>query len=411
MKLKLIKNNLPDQKVKDEVIAEHQKYVMNTYFRTPLVLVKGEGSFVWDIHGNRYLDFWPGWAVNSLGHCHPRVVEAVKKQVDTLIHVSNYLYHPLQGELARLLVEASFPGKVFFCNSGAEAVEGAIKLARKYARTILKRDGYEIITALNSFHGRTLGALTATGQFKYQQDFHPLVPGFKYVSFNDLKALEEAVGEKTCAVLLEPIQGEGGVNMASPEYLPGVRELCSHNNILLILDEVQTGLGRTGKMFAYQHYGIEPDVITLAKGLGGGVPIGAVIARNGVAEALIPGTHASTFGGNPLACAAGIAVLETINQQNVLKNVNQQSEYFFSRLENLRSRFPFLREIRGKGLLVGVELDFPGKEIVEQCQQRKLLINCTAEKVLRMAPSLLVTSQEIDMAVEVLEEVFTRQNF
>lgn len=410
MRLKLNKNLL-DQKLKDEVIAEHQKYVMNTYFRIPLVLVKGQGSFVWDNYGDRYLDFWPGWAVNSLGHCHPRVVAAVKKQVDILIHVSNYLYHPLQGELAQLLVEASFPGKVFFCNSGAEAVEGAIKLARKYARTILKKDGYEIITAFNSFHGRTLGALTATGQFKYQQDFHPLVPGFKYVPFNDLKTLEEAVGEKTCAVLLEPIQGEGGVNVASPEYFRGVRELCSRHNVLLILDEVQTGLGRTGKMFAYQHYGIGADVITLAKGLGGGVPIGAVIARSGVAEALIPGNHASTFGGNPLACAAGIAVLETIKQQDVLKNVNQQSEYFFSRLEGLRSRFPFLREIRGKGLLLGVELDFPGKEIVEQCRQRKLLINCTAEKVLRMAPSLLVTSQEIDMAVEVLEAVFSRQNY
>jgi len=410
VRLKLNKNLL-DQKLKDEVIAEHQKYVMNTYFRIPLVLVKGQGSFVWDNYGDRYLDFWPGWAVNSLGHCHPRVVAAVKKQVDILIHVSNYLYHPLQGELAQLLVEASFPGKVFFCNSGAEAVEGAIKLARKYARTILKKDGYEIITAFNSFHGRTLGALTATGQFKYQQDFHPLVPGFKYVPFNDLKTLEEAVGEKTCAVLLEPIQGEGGVNVASPEYFRGVRELCSRHNVLLILDEVQTGLGRTGKMFAYQHYGIGADVITLAKGLGGGVPIGAVIARSGVAEALIPGNHASTFGGNPLACAAGIAVLETIKQQDVLKNVNQQSEYFFSRLEGLRSRFPFLREIRGKGLLLGVELDFPGKEIVEQCRQRKLLINCTAEKVLRMAPSLLVTSQEIDMAVEVLEAVFSRQNY
>jgi len=410
VRLKLNKNLL-DQKLKDEVIAEHQKYVMNTYFRIPLVLVKGQGSFVWDNYGDRYLDFWPGWAVNSLGHCHPRVVAAVKKQVDILIHVSNYLYHPLQGELAQLLVEASFPGKVFFCNSGAEAVEGAIKLARKYARTILKKDGYEIITAFNSFHGRTLGALTATGQFKYQQDFHPLVPGFKYVPFNDLKTLEEAVGEKTCAVLLEPIQGEGGVNVASPEYFRGVRELCSRHNVLLILDEVQTGLGRTGKMFAYQHYGIGADVITLAKGLGGGVPIGAVIARSGVAEALIPGNHASTFGGNPLACAAGIAVLETIKQQDVLKNVNQQSEYFFSRLEGLRSRFPFLREIRGEGLLLGVELDFPGKEIVEQCRQRKLLINCTAEKVLRMAPSLLVTSQEIDMAVEVLEAVFSRQNY
>lgn len=411
MKSKLNKK-LPDLKGKEaEVIAGHEKCVMNTYFRSPIVLVKGKGSYVWDIYGDRYLDFWPGWAVNSLGHCHPRLVAAVKKQVSTLIHVSNYLYHPLQGELAQLLVEASFPGKVFFCNSGAEAVEGAIKLARKYARTIIKRDAYEIITAFNSFHGRTFGALSATGQSKYQQDFQPLVPGFKYVPFNDLRALEKAVSKKTCAVLLEPIQGEGGVNVASPEYLGGVRQVCSRNNLLLILDEVQTGLGRTGKMFAYQHYGITPDVITVAKGLGGGVPIGATIARNEVAEALKPGTHASTFGGNPLACAAGIAVLETIKQQKVLNNVNQQSRYLFSGLASLHSKFPFIKEIRGMGLLVGVELEFSGKKIVEQCQKNKLLINCTADKVLRMAPSLLVTSQEIDQAVDILEDVFTKQNF
>ena len=411
MKSKLNKK-LPGLKGKEaEVITGHEKCVMNTYFRSPIVLVKGKGSYVWDIYGDRYLDFWPGWAVNSLGHCHPRLVAAVKKQVSTLIHVSNYLYHPLQGELAQLLVETSFPGKVFFCNSGAEAVEGAIKLARKYARTIIKRDAYEIITAINSFHGRTLGALSATGQSKYQQDFQPLVPGFKYVPFNDLRALEKAISKKTCAVLLEPIQGEGGVKVASPEYLGGVRQVCSRNNLLMILDEVQTGLGRTGKMFAYQHYGITPDVITVAKGLGGGVPIGATIARNEVAEALKPGMHASTFGGNPLACAAGIAVLETIKQQKVLNNVNRQSRYLFSNLQRLRSKFPFIKEIRGIGLLVGVELEFSGKKIVEQCQKNKLLINCTADKVLRMAPSLLVTSQEIDQAVSILEDVFTKQNF
>jgi predicted acetylornithine/succinylornithine family transaminase len=305
---------------------ESSRYIMNTYTRYPVVLRKGRGMKVWSSDGKEYLDFVGGVAVNILGHCHPRVVVAIQKQAQRLIHVSNYYYIEPQIKLAKLLVEHSFADKVFFCNSGAEAIEAAIKLARKYAKEQVHPNRFEIIAAKNSFHGRTLAAITASGQEKFQKGFEPLVPGFKHVPFNDIRAMREAITEETCAILLEPIQGEGGVRVADPNYLKEVRDLCNEQNILLILDEVQTGMGRTGKLFAHEHFGITPDIMAIAKGLGGGVPIGAMLATDKVASGFQPGNHASTFGGNPLVCAAGVATLETILEDGfILDQCNRMS--------------------------------------------------------------------------------------
>jgi len=380
-----------------ELIAAGKKYVMNTYGRLNLALSRGQGARVWDLEGREYLDFLAGIAVNALGHSHPAVVAAIQYQAESLIHCSNLYWIEPQVQLARMLVEASCGDKVFFCNSGAEANEGAIKLARKYAKLHYGPEKYEIITAINSFHGRTLAAITATGQPKYQQGFEPLVPGFKYVPYNDLEALAAAIGPGTCAIMLEPIQGEGGVVTPDPGYLAGVKELCREHGLLLILDEVQTGIGRTGKMFGYQHFGIEPDIFTLAKGLGGGVPIGAIVAREEVAAAFQPGYHASTFGGNPLVCAAALATLQVITAPGFLEQVQARGEYF-------RSLLAELGPVRGKGLMLGLELPGPGAEIVARCQERGLLINCTAGNVLRFVPPLIVTEAEIQQAVGILKE-------
>lgn len=381
----------------EELIAEGKKYIMNTYGRLNLALSRGQGTRVWDLDGREYLDFLAGIAVNALGHSHPAVVAAIQSQAETLIHCSNLYWIEPQVQLARMLVEASCGDKVFFCNSGAEANEGAIKLARKYAKLHYGPEKHEIITAFNSFHGRTLAAITATGQPKYQQGFEPLVPGFKYVPYNDLKALAAAIGPSTCAIMLEPIQGEGGVVTPDPGYLAGVKELCREHGLLLILDEVQTGIGRTGELFGYQHFGIEPDIFTLAKGLGGGVPIGAIVAREDVAAAFQPGDHASTFGGNPLVCAAALATLEIIRAPGFLKQVQAKGEYF-------RSLLAELGPVRGKGLMLGLELPGPGAEVVARCQERGLLINCTAGNILRFVPPLVVSEAEIKQAVNILKE-------
>ena len=387
----------------DEIIAQAEQYLMRTYSRFPLALVRGAGVYVWDAAGNRYLDFVSGLAVNALGHCHPRVVTAVRAQAGRLLHVSNLYHLELQVQLARLLVENSALDRVFFCNSGAEAVEAAIKLARKYAKKRYGPERYEIITALNSFHGRTLAAITATGQPKYQQGFEPLPAGFRYVPFNDLGALREAVGAHTCAVMLEPVQGEGGVNVADAGYLRGVRALCDEQGLLLILDEVQTGIGRTGRFFAHQHYGITPDIMTLAKALGGGFPIGAMLAREEAAAGFGPGDHASTFGGNPLACAAALATVGTILEDSFLEQVNRAAAHFRSRLAELQDRFPVIREVRGLGLLVGVELSAPvGRAVLERCRERGLLVNGIGDHVLRFLPPLIVTETELDAAVDIL---------
>ncbi|MBI4003753.1 MAG: aspartate aminotransferase family protein [Candidatus Omnitrophica bacterium] len=382
------------------VIKHYERYVMNTYVRSPLVIAKGKGSRVWDVEGHEYLDLFPGWGVAGLGHNHPWVMSALRGQSRRLTHVANNYYHPLQWQAAKKLIEVSFDGTVFFCNSGAEAVETAIKLARRWAG-----GRPEIIVMERSFHGRTIGALSATGQDKYQQGFEPLLPGFVRVPFNDLDAVRHAITPKTCAVLLEPIQGEGGVRVASDEFLKGVRRLCDEQRLLLIMDEVQSGMGRTGAWFGYQHSGAQPDVLLLAKALGGGFPIGAVIAKRAVADVLGPGTHATTFGGSPLGCAAVLAVFEAIEKQELLGRVNRLGTFVFKQLTALRQDVPVIQEVRGRGFMIGVELSIDGRPIVEACRAKRLLINCTQQRVLRLLPAMTITKAQLDHGLSILEGV------
>ena len=383
-----------------------EKYIANTYARYPVLLVRGKGTRVWDLEGEEYLDFVSGLAVCNLGHCHPRVVKAIQEQAEKLIHVSNFYYIEPQIQLAFLLCKHSFADKVFFCNSGAEANEGAFKLARKCAKEKIGKERYEIITMERSFHGRTLATLTATAQEKFHKGYEPLMPGFKYVPFNDIKALRNAIDSKTCAVMLEPIQGEGGVNCPSEGYLKSLREICDETGLLLIYDEVQVGMGRTGKLFAYEHDGIEPDMLTLAKSLAGGVPIGALLIKKGVADSFKPGDHASTFGGNPLATAAGVAAFTAILDEGMLENCQKMGVYFLFQLEEIKKKFAFVKEVRGKGLILGMELKIEGSPIVREMLKKKILINCTMGNVLRFLPPLIVTKDEIDRVVWTLEEVF-----
>lgn len=387
-----------------EILAMGQQYIMNTYGRLPMALQKGEGAKVWDADGRQYLDFVGGLAVNSLGHAHPRVAEVIAEQAKIMLHCSNIYWIEPQVRLAKLLVENSCVDKAFFCNSGAEANEAAIKLARKYAKLKLGADKYEIITATNSFHGRTLATITATGQTKYQKGFAPLPEGFKYVPFNDLAALEKSIGAHTCAVLLEPVQGEGGVIPAQPDYLEGVAKLCKDNGLLLIFDEVQCGLGRTGKFFAYQNYQVEPDIITLAKALGGGFPIGAMLAKDEVAVAFQPGDHASTFGGNPLATSAALAAMDVLLNGGILENTQQVGQYMKKRLVELAEKHCCVKEVRGLGLMLGMELTKEGKDIVANCLEQGLLINCTNGNVLRFLPPLIISQEEVDQAIEILDK-------
>ncbi|MHB8156085.1 MAG: acetylornithine transaminase [Desulfocucumaceae bacterium] len=388
-----------------EIIQMGDKYLMKTYGRLQIALVKGSGARVWDADGREYLDFVSGLAVNSLGHCHPAVTRAIADQAETLMHVSNLYYIEPQVKLAKMLVENSCGDRVFFCNSGAEANEAAIKLARKYSRVSGNTDKYEILTAHKSFHGRTLATITATGQLKYQKGFEPLPAGFGYFPYNDLDALKEAVGPKTCAVMLEPVQGEGGVNVADLEYLRGVRGFCKEKGLLLIFDEIQCGLGRTGKFLAHQHYGVEPDIFTLAKALGGGFPIGVMAAKEEVALAFVPGDHASTFGGNPLACAAGLAALDQLINRGVTENAARVGDYFIGKLKDLAGRHSYVREVRGLGLMLGVELAVDGREIVARCQEQGLLINCVNNNTLRFLPPLIITEGDVDEAIDILERV------
>src|SRR4030042_429935 len=383
-----------------------EKYIANTYARYPILLVKGKGTRVWDLDGKEYLDFVSGLAVCNVGHCHPKVVKTIQDQAEKLIHVSNFYYIEPQIQLASLLCKNSFADKVFFCNSGAEANEGALKLARKYAKEKMGKDRYEIITMERSFHGRTLATLTATAQEKFHKGYEPLMPGFKYVPFDDIGAVRNAIDQKTCAVMLEPIQGEGGVNCPSEGYLKALREICDEKGLLLIFDEVQVGMGRTGKLFAYEHDGVEPDILTLAKSLAGGVPIGALLIKKGIAESFNPGDHASTFGGNPLATAAGVAALTAILEEGMLQNCQKMGDYFLSQLEEGKGKFSFVKEVRGKGLILGMELKIDGSSIVKEMLRKKILINCTMGNVLRFLPPLIVTQEEIDRVVTALAEVF-----
>src|SRR5262245_58470738 len=385
-----------------ETISLVKNYVIGTYTRFPVCLVRGEGSYVWDAEGNRYLDFFPGWGCNLLGHCPPRVVEAVRDQVGKLIHVPNTWYTGPQGDLAEALVgRCGFDGRAFFCNSGAEANEAAIKLARLYG----KPGRYKVVTMLNSFHGRTLGALSATGQPKYHQGLQPLLAGFAYAPFGDLDAAARLIDGETCAILIEPIQGEGGINLPPDGYLEGLRELADRHKLLVIFDEVQAGMGRTGKWYAYQNWPVLPDVFTLAKALAGGVACGGLVARASVAEQLRPGTHAATFGGNPLACRAALATVETIEADGLLERAVAIGERFRQRFEALRGRCPLVQQIRVKGAMVGVELSAEGAPVVEECLKRRLLINCTHGTVIRLLPALTLTDEQLDQGCAVLEEV------
>ena len=393
-----------------KLIDDSNNYLMHTYNRFPVAIRKGRGMKVWDTDGKEYLDFLGGVAVNCLGHCHPKVVVAIQKQAQRLIHISNYFHIESQTKLAKVLVDNSFANKVFFCNSGAEANEAAIKLARRYFRELVGQNKFEIITALNSFHGRTLGTLSATGQEKFKIGFDPLVPGFKHVEFNDVGAIEKAITKNTCAVMLEPVQGESGVKIPDEDYLREVRKLCDKHGILLILDEVQTGMGRTGKLFAYENSGIVPDIMTLAKGLAGGFPIGAMLATDKVAAAFEPGTHGSTFGGNPLACNAALATIDVLIEDDfILDQCRRMGTYFKKRLEELQKEFPsVVAEVRGMGLLVGIELTRDGAPLVKECMERGLLINCTAGNILRFMPPLIITEKEIDHLIDILEQIFDR---
>jgi predicted acetylornithine/succinylornithine family transaminase len=378
-----------------------KKYVIANYNRYPVNLVRGEGSLVWDAEGNRYLDFFPGWGCNLLGHCPPQVVRAVQEQVATLIHVPNTWHMDVQGQWARLLSERSFGGQAFFCNSGTEANEAAIKLARLHGQG--KR--YKIITFTGGFHGRTLGALTATAQPKYHEGLGPLVAGFQYAPFGDLEAARKLVGDETCAILVEPIQGEGGVRIPPAGFLQGLRKLCDEHGLLLIFDEVQTGCGRTGHWFAYQSFGVEPDAMTLAKALCGGIAGGALLAKREIAPSLRPGMHAATFGGNPIAARAGIATLEAIEQDSLLAHAKRLGELFRRRLDTLKEDCDLVREVRVAGVMIGIELAMEGAAVVKECLQRKLLVNCTSGTVIRLLPAMNLTEEQAEEGLDILCDV------
>ncbi len=382
------------------------KYFMHTFNRVPVTLVRGEGARVWDEDGKEYLDFVAGWAVDSLGHCHPVVSEAVAEQARTLIQTSNQFYTIPQLQLAELLVQNSCLDKVFFCNSGAEANEGAVKLARRYGK--LKLNGaYEVITAMNSFHGRTLAMTAATGQAKFQDPYLPLPIGFKNVEYNNIEAIKAATTEQTCAVMLEPIEAEGGVNIPDDKYLAAVRDWCDQSGILLILDEIQTGVGRTGTLFAYEQSGIVPDIMSLAKGLGSGMPIAAFLAWD-KASLFAPGEHGSTFAGNPVACAAGYATLKYILANDIAGSVKRVGSYFMARLEGLKQKFPFITDVRGRGLLMAMEFSHDiAQSVLMACLDKGLLVNRLKPQMLRFMPPLIIGNGEVDEALDILDKVLS----
>jgi acetylornithine/N-succinyldiaminopimelate aminotransferase len=387
--------------VRDEVLERFRKYVVPNYARFPVVLVRGEGSHVWDSDGNRYLDFFPGWGCNLLGHCPEPVVRAVQQQVATLIHVPNTWYTEAQGQWAQALSERSFGGQAFFCNSGAEANEAAIKLARLHT----PKERYKIITFRGGFHGRTLAATSATAQPKYHEGIGPLMAGFLYAPFGDLEAVRRLIDKETAAIMIEPVQGEGGVQIPPDGFLAGLRQLVNDNGLLLIFDEVQTGCGRTGQWFAYQHFGVTPDIMTLAKALCGGIAGGALMTTPEIATSLRPGMHAATFGGNPIAARAGIAAIEMIEQDNLLEHARQLGDVFRARLEALRGQCDMIRDVRILGVMIGIELAVEGAPVVKACLDRRLLINCTQGTVLRLLPAMNLTIEQAHEGLDILGEV------
>lgn len=383
-----------------QTIAQFEKFVIPNYKRYPISLVRGEGAYVWDAEGKRYLDLFPGWGCDILGHCPPRVVRAIQEQVTKLIHIPNTWYTEAQGDFAEMLSTRGF-GKAFFCNSGAEANEAAIKLARLHAR-----DGrYKVISFENSFHGRTFATVTATAQPKYHEGLGPLLAGFRYAPHNDLDAVAKLLDRETCAILIEPVQGEGGINIPMEGYLQGLRRLADENGCLLIFDEVQTCMGRTGTWYGYQQWGVQPDIVSLAKGLAGGVAAGAILCKNELAPDLRPGMHASTFGGNPLAMAAGIATIQTIEEDGLLANCQAMSDRFRSHLEKLKAELPIISQLRIRGMMIGVELSIPSTPAVGKCMERGVLINATHDTVVRLLPPLNVTTEQVDEGCAVLADV------
>ena len=387
-----------------EIIATFSKYVIGNYTRYPVALVRGEGSYIWDAEGKRYLDFFPGWGCGLLGHCPPPVVEAVQKQVATLIHVPNSWYMELQGEWARRLSERSFGGQAFFCNSGAEANEAAIKLTRLHS----PKGKYKIITFLSSFHGRTMGAISATGQPKHHEGIGPLLAGFTYVPYGDLTAVEKAIDDETAAIMIEPIQGEGGVRIPPDGFLRGLRELCDKQGLLLIFDEVQSGCVRTGDWFAYQTFGVVPDIMTLAKAVCGGVAGAAMLVKKEISPSLRPGMHAATYGGNPIAAAAGIATIEMIEKEGLLAKAKKLGEHFLQRLRSLAEETDTIRDVRGLGVMIGIELAEEGGPIVQKCMENGLLINCTQGNVLRFLPAMNLTVEQADKGIDILAKALKK---
>ncbi len=392
----------------EEIMAGAELYLMNTYARQPLALMRGTGCRVYDPEGSEYIDFVSGVAVDVLGHCSGEVTEAIIAQAARLVHVSNLYHTEPQVQLAKILVEYSFADKVFFCNSGAEANETAIKLTRQYATQTHGADRYEIIAMENSFHGRTMAAITATGQARFHTGIGPLLPGIVHIPFNDVAAAKNAVTENTAGILLEPIQGEGGVVIAERKFLHEIRDLCDRSGSLLIFDEVQTGIGRTGHFFAYEHDGVIPDIMTLAKGLGGGVPVGACLAIEKVARAFSPGMHGCTLGGNPLVCSAARAVLNKLLEDGLLDRCREIGQYFEKKLYGLKERFGCIQEVRGRGLLLGLALSIEGTHIVDICRKQGVLINCTSGRVLRFMPPLTISQNDIDRLIEVLAGAFQK---
>ena len=384
----------------EQTIEIFNKYVIPNYGRYPICLVRGEGSYVWDAEGNRYLDLFPGWGCDILGHSPSPVVKAIQDQVAKLIHIPNTWYTEAQGDFAEMLCTRSF-GKAFFCNSGAEAIEGAIKLARLHSPA----GRHKIITFENGFHGRTFAAVTATAQPKYHEDIGPLMAGFRYAPHNDLDAVAELIDDESCAILVEPVQGEGGVNTPADGYLPGLRQLADDNGLLLIFDEVQTGMGRTGTWFGYQQFNVQPDIMTMAKGIAGGVACGAIIATDEVAPSLRPGMHASTFGGNPLAMAAGCATLQMIEDDGLLENVQVMSDRFRSHFEQFKNELSIISELRICGMMIGVDLTIPATPAVGKCMERGVLINATHDTVVRLLPALNVTEEQVDEGFSVISDV------
>lgn len=394
----------------EQVIADDKQYLMGSYGRVPVAFERGEGMYLWDVEGKRYLDMVSGGrAGGGLGHCHPKLVAAIQKQAATLGYISNDYYSPVRSELAKRLSEKTHGYKAFFCNSGGEATEGALKLARKWAKKAKGEDAYEILTAYQSFHGRTYGAMSATGQDKFKAGFEPVLPGIRHMRYNDRQVLVQNMPENTCAVMLEPVQGESGVHPAAREYMQDVRRLTEEKNVLLILDEVQTGFGRTGTFWAYEQLGVQPDIVTLAKSLGGGLPMGVILARPEVAAAFSPGTHGSTFGGNPLACAAALAALDALDEDNLLQNAAEMGDYFRRGLAALKRQQKPVKEVRGMGLMIGVHLKEPiAAEVQGKCHDAGLLVHTVGDSVLRILPALVVTKEQIDEALAILSDALTQ---